>query len=99
MTRVTTPTHFFRSPIPVEDLKDVLLTYQQNGDIVLEKHLEDMTAEGCLFHVKLTQEETKRFEKGMVSIQIRLLTVADDAIASEEAMFSVKDVINDVVMQ
>ena len=103
MYRVTTPTHTFTLPINTNVCKEIQVTYEQ-GSTELVKHYQDgvlpdgMTIDGETVVINLTQEETKRFKKGAVKVQVRVLTNADKAFASQ--IFSVKanDVLNDEVL-
>lgn len=40
--RGTTPYHSFTLPLPMEDVVEVYITYWQNGEIVLEKDINDV---------------------------------------------------------
>ena len=40
--RGTTPYHSFTLPLPMEDIVEVYITYWQNGEIVLEKDINDV---------------------------------------------------------
>lgn len=84
MIRGTTPTHTFNLPFGVEFIKAGKVTYSQDGAIVLNKEIKDCALEGQTITIKLTQEDTFKFDctKGYVYIQIRLLTTGDDALAS-----------------
>lgn len=62
IVRATTPTHTFTFPSEVTQVvSDVLITYCQSNNILVEKRLTDMTVDGNNFSVMLSQEETKRF--------------------------------------
>ena len=111
MIRATTPTHtFFFDVDPEESFQKILITYAQNGKIVLEKNKEDLSFSSCesfdgktvyIASLKLTQEETNLFTakpKGIVSIQIRAITPDGDAIASYISDISVENVLNDEVL-
>ena len=111
MIRATTPKHIFTFDVdPEETFSEILITYAQNGKIVLEKHKSDLMFETCdcfggklvyRAFVKLTQEETKLFTanpKGVVSVQVRALTEDGDAIASDVDQISVQNVLNDEVL-
>lgn len=111
MIRATTPKHMFTFDVnPEETFSEILITYAQNGKIVLEKHKSDLTFETCdcfggktvyRAFVKLTQEETKLFSanpKGIVNIQVRAITENGDAIASDIMQISVQNVLNDEVL-
>lgn len=111
MIRATTPTHrFFFDVDPEESFQKILITYAQNGQIVLEKHESDLSFESCedfsgksvyIASLKLTQEETNLFNakpKGTVSIQVRAITPEGDAVASDISNISVENVLNDEVL-
>lgn len=97
MYRVTTPTHTFKLPFEANTIDKLILTYKQNGRIVLEKNKEDVTLIDNKIVVVLTQEETKLFEPQKAFVQLRVK--ADDAVmASKAIVFYVSDVLNDEVM-
>ena len=111
MLRATTSKHSVTLDVNHEEtFSEILITYAQNGKIILEKHKSDLTFETCdcfgwkpvyTAFVKLTQEETKLFAanpKGIVNIQVRALTEDGDAIASDIEQISVQNVLNDEVL-
>lgn len=120
MYRATTPIHTFVFDVdPEETFKEILISYAQDGTVLLEKTKEDLTvvekedSDGNKYweaSVRLTQEETNKFsaQSGVclgsqnavktVDIQVRALTYADEAVASEKMMVIVKDVLNDEVL-
>lgn len=110
MRRATTPTHIFYFEIdPEESFEQILVTYAQNGRILLEKHKNDFAFEEPEEHcgktvypasLVLTQEETNLFSsKATVSVQVRALTAGADAVASEVMTLSVKEVLNSEVLR
>ena len=111
MIRATTPTHrFFFDDNPEENFQIILITYAQNGKIILEKHKEDLSFDSCdrldgktvyIASLKFTQEETNKFAanpKGTVNIQVRAVTYDGEAIASDISQISVENVLNDEVL-
>lgn len=111
MIRATTPKHTFIFDVdPEETFADILVTYAQSGEIVMEKHKADLVFENCedlngrkkyFASVKLTQEETNMFHaspKGVVDIQVRAITPNGEALASEIERISVQNVLNDEVL-
>lgn len=62
MYRGTTPTHIFTLPFNVEQLKKVEITYEQLGQIILQKTETDCTLEGKIIRLELTQEESRLFQ-------------------------------------
>lgn len=110
MIRATTPKHtFIFEEDPETSFKSILITYSQNGQIVLEKTKDDLEFSSFLENKKtmysatyrLTQEETNKFEskpRNMVDIQIRALTYNNEALASDKRSIQVQDVLNDEVL-
>lgn len=104
MYRVTTPTHTYTLPIETSTCKDILVSYKQNN-VRLEKHYQDgtlpsgMTLDGKKVIVNLSQVETKKFVKGSVDSQVRVLTNADKAFASQHFTISIKDVNNEEILE
>ena len=110
--RATTPLHTFTFEVdPFETYKRILISYAQDGKVVLNKTEADLffeppdeTACGMTrwtASLRLTQEETNLFSadnKKPVTIQLRALTNADEAIASEMITVSVQDVLDDEVL-
>lgn len=100
MIRATTPTHRFTLPFDyAKYVKKILITYSQRGVIVLEKNENDVQIDGNIVSYKLTQEETKLFSNGDVRIQVRILTLNDEALASEKYSVHIDNVLNDEVLQ
>jgi hypothetical protein len=84
MMQGTTPTHIFKLPFDVSAVKAVQIIYAQNDTEVLTKDINDCELEGNTISTKLTQDETLQLDhRYNVQIQIRVLTAADDALASD----------------
>lgn len=99
MIRATTPTHSFELPFGKDYISKLIVTYDQDGNTVIEKRLEDVSFEGNTLLVNLTQEETNLFEsEKMVCIQLRVLTVNGKSIPSQKIYKNVYDVLNDEVL-
>ena len=104
MYRVTTPTHTFTLPIDTSICKEILITYKQKG-VELNKHYQNgvlpdgMTLDGKTVVIILTQEETKAFRNGLVAVQVRALTNADKAFASQLFNVSNNDVLNEEILE
>ena len=83
MIRGTTPTHTFNIPFDTSAVDEIKITYAQDDDVILEKHTSDCTLDGATISVTLTQEDTFLFNcKKAVEVQIRILTVGGNALAS-----------------
>ena len=104
MYRVTTPTHTFTLPIDTATCSEILVTYKQKK-LKLDKHYENgttppgMTLDGNKVVIRLTQEETKRFNADEVAgVQVRVLTLAGDVFASQKFAVFIKDVLNEEIL-
>lgn len=112
MIRATTPRHIFYFESDPSEYSRILITYQQNGETILEKTQNDLTIEETTAPcdetkivyaawLRLTQEETKLFDAdtgNQVVVQVRVLTTSNEALASEKKYFKVHDVLNDEVL-
>lgn len=97
MRRATTPIHTFTFPedVKVTDVSKVLITYSQDGNIILEKTLDDLTsdAENNLFRLALTEDESKMFAPGKALIQVRAKK-GTGAVESQMIWLTVKPALN-----
>lgn len=99
MIRGTTPRHIFNMPFDVSSIEEVRITYEQNGQKVLEKTENDCTMEGTKITVQLTQEETLKFEESRnVSLQLKVLTSAGDVMVTKVRKISCGRILNDEVL-
>lgn len=99
MIRGSTPTHIFTLPFGAETVKTIEITYAQNEKVKLQKANADCVLEGNTVSIKLTQEDTFKFdEKPLVEIQIRVLTLGGDVIASDIMYTTVKRCLSDEVL-
>lgn len=104
MYRATTPTHTFKLPIETNTCSEILVSYKQK-DFALDKHYQDgalpsgMTLDGKNVVIVLTQEEANQFKEGTAKVQVRVLTNAGTAMASNIFKLFVADVINEEVLQ
>ena len=97
MRRGTTPKHTFTLPFDTDTLSKVRIIYAQDEIPVLIR--DDATLDGNTVEVKLTQEETLKFnEQKGVEIQLRAITAdGEDAIASDIMRVSVKRLLENEV--
>lgn len=106
MIRATTPKHMFIFDTDPSVYERILITYAQNGEIIIEKGKDDLTIEEITDSgvqkynawFRLTQEEANKFSARMVAVQVRVLTTSGEALASEQMSFRVEDVLNDEVL-
>lgn len=84
MIRGTTPTHEFTIPFDTEQVEKVRIIYVQGGVERFVKTEVDCTMAGKVISCRLTQEDTLSLTSdNCVEIQLRVLTVAGDAFASQ----------------
>lgn len=100
MIRGTTPTHSFTIPIEAELIKEILITYKQADNIIVEKRTADCVLEEGKAKVTLTQEDTLKFDHvKLVEVQMRILTTDQCAIASYVKRIPVGEVLNSEVLE
>lgn len=100
MTRGTTPHHTFELPFDVLLVKKAVVIYAQNGAEVLRKETDSCTLDGNTIKTALTQEETFMFdEKKSVQIQVRVLTIGDEALASNIMTVDIGKLLDDEVLK
>ena len=74
---------------------EYIVKHYQNGQLP-----EGMTLDGKNVIIRLTQEETKLFNAGdVIKAQVRVLTNADDAFASQKFNVQVYDVLNEEILK
>ncbi|EPI51565.1 hypothetical protein AC069_01335 [Gardnerella vaginalis] len=95
MYRGTTPTNVFRTDVDLENASVLFVSYKQNGKVVLEKSLEDVSVKKTLVTVNLTQKETLLFQDGIVTIQIRAKFPDNTAIASNLIRTTAEEIVKD----
>lgn len=100
MRQGTTPKHIFTLPFAASLASVIQITYQQGNEIVLQKNTGDCTPDGNTVSVKLTQEDTFKFDARQdVMIQIRVLTAGGDALTSDIIRVSVGRCLDDEVLE
>ncbi len=102
MIRATTPIHTFTFPEQVDPstCPRILITYKQNGRIVLELEKENLTIADQTISVSLTQEQTRRFSPHhKTEVQVRVLTPERGALASQIEEIEIRNVLNDEVLE
>lgn len=100
MIRGTTPKHLFSElPFAADDVKQIWITYFQNGKDVLTKDItsveltDDPESETSTAAVQLSQQDTLLFTGGSATIQLRVLLNDDTALASNEVVIDVGRII------
>ncbi len=112
MYRATTPKQVFTFEENPVVFSKILITYVQNGKIILEKTEKDLTFDEPVLcpcsgeyeypvWFRMTQEEANLFnakKKKAIFIQVRVLTEIGEALASEPTRIGIQDVLNDEVL-
>ena len=100
MRRATTPTHEYELDINTSIISQIRITYSQDGEIVLTKKDDDVDLVDNVAKVRLTQQETNLFKADkIVEIQIRVLTLGNDAPASDIIKIPCERVLDDEVLE
>lgn len=80
----TTPTHTFTVPMDTSNFKTVHIAYAQCNEVLFIRQDTDITLNGHTISTTLTQEETLMIDPDkVVAIQIRVVTYAGNALASD----------------
>lgn len=96
MIRGTTPTLTFELPFSVDLIKLVYITFSQNNALVFELTNSDCELSDKTITTKLTQKQTLMFaDKSNVSIQLRILTNDNTALASNIIYCNVDKILKD----
>lgn len=101
MIRGTTPTHRFvlDSDVDMSTIADVRVSYGQHGQEIFSKRLEDVTIDGHIISVTLTQEDTLSFNALYdVQIQLRLPLTNGTVRCTNTIIKSVLDTLNEEVL-
>ena len=100
MIRGTTPTHTFILPFDTSLVDEIKITYAQRDEIVLCKNTADCLFEQSRVTVTLSQEDTFKFDcRTQVQIQMRILTVNGEALASLITTLDVAKCLDDEVLR
>ena len=109
MLQGTTPTHTFNLPFDASNIAVVRVVYSQQKDKndknskyypVFVKKNEDCVLENKQVNVTLTQEDTFKFDHELpVKIQLRILTNANNALASVPKKVGVTECLEEVVIE
>lgn len=78
----STPTHTFTLPFDTSLINDLVITYKQNDEIVLQKQMSDCIISENKLTTNLTQDETLKFEEGIYSVQVKIKTKGDKVTQS-----------------
>ena len=95
MHRGTTPTNIFRADVDLTSASVLFITYKQNGKVVLEKTIDDVSIHGEMVEVRLSQRETLLFSEGIVTIQIRAKFQDGSVIASSLIRTNAREILKE----
>lgn len=101
MRRGTTPTLTFIFPFEVSGaVKDLRITFVQNDETVLEKKIEDCTLDGEKVVLKLTQEDTLKFDENeIVKIQVKFVDYDGGVLASKPINKRCYEIFNEEILK
>jgi hypothetical protein len=100
MRRATTPTHEYELDIDTSIISQIRITYSQDDKVIITKKDNDVEFVGNVAKVRLTQEETNLFKADKnVEIQIRVLTLGNDAPASDIMRIPCERILDDEVLK
>lgn len=101
MIKGTTPKHRFEISFDTKNIKDILITYSQQNEIILQKTLDN-----CWFfdegnrhfiYTGFTEEDTTLFVAGIPTvIQIKLTLTDDHIIKSRKLMVLVRKAYDEI---
>ena len=98
MRQGTTPTIVINvNNIDLSELKSVYITFEQDG-YLLRKDMSQIEIEDDEIRITLTQEETLKFKKGIVNVQLRAITQDGLVIASSIATTTVHRILDKEVI-
>lgn len=102
MKRLTTPKLTFELPSTLikENIQLLSVTFLQNKKILFVKYKNDFAWENNnTISIKFSQKDTKKFLPGILQMEIHVVTTGGDSLISEPISCSVKDVLNDEVLE
>lgn len=100
MIRGTTPTHIFRLPFNTSLIDEVRIIYAQSDEQLLIKEKDDCELNDDTISVTLSQEDTFKFDcTKCVQIQVRILTLEGQALASSIKHIKVDKCLDSEVMR
>lgn len=98
MIRGTTPTLILSLPVAASTLTSGYITFARDGQVLLEKTLDDCTAQDMTLRLPLSQEDTLALRSGMVKLQLRALNASGQAVASHILETTVEAILKDGVI-
>ena len=88
-----------KTPAAPDSYSAILVTFQQDGDNLISKTLEDLECDETYVHVKLTQEETALFTAAVPAyMQIRCYASEYEAPGSKVWYLDVYPALDDQIL-
>lgn len=88
-----------KTPAAPDTYSAILVTFQQDGDNLISKTLEDLECDETYVYVKLNQEETKLFTAGIQAcMQIRCFASEYEAPGSKPWPIDVLPALDDRIL-
>lgn len=99
MYRGTTPTISYRMPFSVDQLAAASIAVAQKKVLLIEKKLDECEISGDVITADLTQEDTLKLDEMYpVEIQLRVRTLAGEALATEPVTVPAGRILRDGVI-
>lgn len=100
LVRGTTPTHTFTLPFNTGICTIVKVIYAQDNVVILEKEGEACKCNGNTVTIKLTQEDTFKFNcKKSVQIQMRVVTNDGESLVSDIKYIGARECLDSEVLE
>ena len=95
----STPTHEFELPFPTNLVSNIVVTYEQDDSIIIEKKGDEVIRDGYSVKVSLTQQDTLKFKSDkIVKIQLKVKTIEGNVIPSDIIYRGVSEVLNKEIL-
>lgn len=98
MYRGTTPLNIFTVDADLTTAEVIYITYKQGCQVVIEKDIDEIEVTADKLTVRLSQEDTLKFDYREVEIQIRARYPDETAIASNIIKTTVEHILKDGVI-
>lgn len=98
MYRGTTPLNIFTVDADLTTAEVIYITYKQGCQVVIEKDIDEIEVAADKLTVRLSQEDTLKFDYREVEIQIRARYSDGTAIASNIIKTTVEHILKDGVI-
>lgn len=96
--RGTTPTVRFTTTVTQSDVESIYITFEQDGETVVEKDGSSVVWNEDGFTIHLSQDETLGFKTGFANVQIRAKLLASQATATQILPVEIENVLKSGVI-